>query len=61
MKYKNLEPTQRIEAGDEWFDEEDNKWRKVKTTIGICPKDTIFNQKYRRKCAALKSMNGHKS
>ena len=49
MKYKNLEPTQRIESGDEWFDEEDKKWKKVKTTIGSRPCDTVFNQKYRRK------------
>ncbi len=48
MKYKQLEPTQTIVHGDEWFDEEDNKWKKVVTTIGKCPKDTLFGQTYRR-------------
>lgn len=48
MNYKELEPTQVIKKGDEWFDEEDEIWYPVKTTIGTRVMDTVMGHKYRR-------------
>jgi len=47
--YKILEPTQTVREGDEWFDEEDGKWKPVLTSVGkrIC--NNLLKHTYRRK------------